>query len=272
MQPTNTNFYPPKKWRNDNDDKSNIILVDASIVILVDAILAFYISFFFFQGLFDTYCQVLLLFSHWSYPVPTTTMVRFEQPRAFTEEEKRLPLPVLNRARNKTSQWKRAFLGLVVVLFLFLVSQRYLPIPFFHRYHQSLYRHSKRTNIILMISDGYGPASETFGRSFHQAVTKNTSPTAHYKTPLDKIMVGSHRSRSSNSLITDSAAGATAFACGLKSYNGAIGVDAKGQLCATVFEGAKEKGLLTGVVVTTRLTDAVSMIKSRLRRKKSCCR
>jgi len=107
-----------------------------------------------------------------------------------------------------------------------------------------------------MISDGYGPASETFGRSFHQAIQHDTSPNANYKTPLDKLLIGSHRSRSSDSLITDSAAGATAFSCGLKSYNGAIGVDAKGELCGTVLEGAKEKGWLTGVVVTSRLSDA----------------
>lgn len=38
--------------------------------------------------------------------------------------------------------------------------------------------------------------------------------------PLDRLLVGSSRTRSSNSLVTDSAAGATAFSCGIKTYNG----------------------------------------------------
>ena len=114
----------------------------------------------------------------------------------------------------------------------------------------------KKTNVILMISDGYGPASQTFTRSFYQVLTNNTTPDAHFRLPLDPLLVGSHRSRSSNSLITDSAAGATAFSCAKKSYNGAIGVDSDGKPCGTVFEAAKRNGYLTGVVVTTRLTDA----------------
>lgn len=105
----------------------------------------------------------------------------------------------------------------------------------------------------------FGPASETFARAFHQALNNNTSPDAHFRLPLDEILVGASRSRSSDSLITDSAAGATAFSCALKSYNGAIGVDPAGKPCGTVFEAAKKKGLLTGVVVTSRLTDAVSL-------------
>ena len=44
-----------------------------------------------------------------------------------------------------------------------------------------------------------------------------------YVTPLDEIMVGSVRTRSSDSYITDSAAAATAFSCAIKTYNNAIG-------------------------------------------------
>lgn len=116
--------------------------------------------------------------------------------------------------------------------------------------------HPIKTNIILLISDGYGPASVTFTRHFAQALNNDTDYTSHFQLPLDTILVGTHRSRSSSSLITDSAAGATAFACAKKSYNGAIGVTPDGKACGTVFEAAKRQGLLTGVVVTSRLTDA----------------
>lgn len=113
-----------------------------------------------------------------------------------------------------------------------------------------------KTNIILMISDGYGPASVSFTRHFAQALNNDTDYNSPFQLPLDTILVGTHRSRSSSSLITDSAAGATAFSCAKKSYNGAIGVTPDAKPCGTVFEAAKRKGLLTGVVVTSRLTDA----------------
>jgi len=72
----------------------------------------------------------------------------------------------------------------------------------------------------MMISDGFGPASQTYGRSYWQYKNNLTIGTL---TSLDKMLVGTSRTRSSNSLITDSAAGATAFSCALKSNNAAIG-------------------------------------------------
>ena len=57
-------------------------------------------------------------------------------------------------------------------------------------------------------------------------------------------------------MITDSAAGATAFSCGLKTYNRAIGVDPLRRPCGTVLEAAKRHGYLTGMVVTAKVTDA----------------
>ncbi|KAJ3293977.1 vacuolar alkaline phosphatase [Borealophlyctis nickersoniae] len=74
--------------------------------------------------------------------------------------------------------------------------------------------------------------------------------------PLDTILVGSSRTRSSSSLVTDSAAGATAFSCVLKTYNGAIGVDQYKKPCGTVLEAAKAVGYHTGLVVTSRITHA----------------
>ncbi|KAJ2859852.1 vacuolar alkaline phosphatase [Coemansia erecta] len=113
---------------------------------------------------------------------------------------------------------------------------------------------SKKRNVILMISDGFGPASETMARNYMQ---KTRNFTISYQSPLDEILVGSSRTRSSDSLITDSAAGATAFSCQMKSYNGAIGVDSNKTPCGTVLEAAKiQRGMATGLVVTSRITHA----------------
>ncbi|CAH7685413.1 alkaline-phosphatase-like protein [Phakopsora pachyrhizi] len=146
------------------------------------------------------------------------------------------------------------------------------------------YDHSVKMNVILMISDGFGPASETFAREFVQKLRTmppserkkfddrwsffddkgnlNSTLVAYDKLyggglPLDPLLIGSSRTRSSNSLITDSAAGATAFSCALKTYNGAIGVEPKEQKpCGTVLEAAKHRGYLTGLVATSRITHA----------------
>ncbi|CAO3692282.1 unnamed protein product [Rhizopus stolonifer] len=109
-------------------------------------------------------------------------------------------------------------------------------------------------NVIMMISDGFGPASETFARQY--STWLNHQEVKHV-LPLDEIHVGHSRTQSSSSLITDSAAGATAFACASKSYNGAIGVYPDKRPCGTVLESAKvHKQMLTGLVVTSRITHA----------------
>lgn len=111
----------------------------------------------------------------------------------------------------------------------------------------------KKQNVIFMVTDGMGPASLSLARSFKQHRDKLSIDDI---LVLDKHIIGNSRTRSSNSLVTDSAAGATAFSCGLKSYNGAIGVDPNSDPCGTILEAMKLEGYLTGLVVTTRITDA----------------
>ncbi|KAJ5601897.1 hypothetical protein N7510_011431 [Penicillium lagena] len=112
---------------------------------------------------------------------------------------------------------------------------------------------SGKRNLIFMVSDGMGPTSLSMTRSFRQLTDG---------LPIDEILVldqhhiGTSRTRSSSSLVTDSAAGATAFSCGHKSYNGAISVLPDHSPCGTVLEAAALAGYKTGLVVTTRITDA----------------
>ncbi|MBI1226301.1 MAG: alkaline phosphatase [Bacteroidetes bacterium] len=68
--------------------------------------------------------------------------------------------------------------------------------------------------------------------------------------------IGLHKSYSASNLVTDSGAAATAFACGKKTYNGAIGVDRKGRALTNIFEEAKQNGLSIGFVVTSSVTHA----------------
>jgi alkaline phosphatase len=110
-----------------------------------------------------------------------------------------------------------------------------------------------KRNLIFMVSDGMGPTSLSLTRSYMQ-YAQGLPYSSHLV--LDTHLIGSSRTRSTSSLVTDSAAGATAFSCGLKSYNGAISVLDDYTPCGTVLEAAKKAGYMTGLVVTTRITDA----------------
>ncbi|KAF2032855.1 alkaline phosphatase-like protein [Setomelanomma holmii] len=112
---------------------------------------------------------------------------------------------------------------------------------------------SGKRNLIFMVSDGMGPTSLSLTRSFMQF--QNGAPFSE-QLVIDQHLIGQSRTRSSSSLITDSAAGATAFSCAQKSYNGAISVTPDHEPCGTVLEAAKKAGYMTGLVVTTRITDA----------------
>lgn len=59
-----------------------------------------------------------------------------------------------------------------------------------------------------------------------------------------------------SSSYADSAAGATAFSCALKTYNGAIGTTPAQTPCGTILEAAKRQGFATGLVATSRITHA----------------
>ncbi|CAO1628811.1 unnamed protein product [Parajaminaea phylloscopi] len=115
-------------------------------------------------------------------------------------------------------------------------------------------RHNRpRKSFIQLIGDGFGPASETFARSFVQA--RDGLPW-DAELPLDKHLVGTIRTRSTDSLVTDSAASATAYSCGVKSVNAYIGVDIEKKPCGTVLEAAKARGYNTALITTSRVTHA----------------
>ena len=64
------------------------------------------------------------------------------------------------------------------------------------------------------------------------------------------------RTKSANAVITDSAAAATAIACGEKTGNGMLGVDAKGNRLESVAEVAKKAGMKVGIMTTVTIVHA----------------
>ncbi len=101
-------------------------------------------------------------------------------------------------------------------------------------------------NIILMIGDGMGLAQ------ISAAVYSGSD-----RLSFDNFQVtGLHKSHSSSDLVTDSAAGATAFATGEKTFNGAIGLNKDTVAVKTILEECEEKGLATGLLATVAITHA----------------
>ena len=104
----------------------------------------------------------------------------------------------------------------------------------------------KAKNIVLLIGDGMGLTQISAGIFANQ----NTSHFERFK------VVGIHKPYAFDKLITDSAAGATAFACGVKTYNGAIGVNSDTVAVQTILEEAEEKGMATGLIASSSIVHA----------------
>lgn len=109
-------------------------------------------------------------------------------------------------------------------------------------------------NIIMVVGDGMGPAFTTAYRLY--ADNKETSEVE--PTIFDRHLVGmaSTHPALESGYVTDSAAGATALSSGTKSYNGAIAVDVNKKPVPTVLQWAKQKGMKTGVAVTSQINHA----------------
>lgn len=101
-------------------------------------------------------------------------------------------------------------------------------------------------NIVFLIGDGMGLTQIFAGLTMNGGWL--------FLEEFSKI--GFSKTQSSDNYVTDSAAGATAFSIGEKTFNGAIGVDSLGKPKETILELAERKGLSTGLVVTCDVTHA----------------
>ncbi|MCK1995151.1 alkaline phosphatase [Peribacillus muralis] len=107
----------------------------------------------------------------------------------------------------------------------------------------------KAKNVILFVGDGMG--------TDHRDAIRLATVGTNSKLAMDDMPVeGRVHTSSGSSFVTDSAAAATAIASGVKSYNGAVGVNMKGKPVQTVLEKAKLSGKATGLVTTSLVTDA----------------
>lgn len=119
-------------------------------------------------------------------------------------------------------------------------------------------RKKKPKNIIFLIGDGMGLSQISSGLVYRGGDLN----LARFK------VIGFSRTHSSDNFITDSAAGATAFSIGEKTYNGAIGVDSLKKPKVTILEMCELNGMATGLVAACAVTHAtpaafISHVESR---------
>ncbi|KAG0337841.1 hypothetical protein BG000_004895 [Podila horticola] len=145
----------------------------------------------------------------------TAPLLANEDPRDSFDEDDRALLAAEQRAKQQKGK-RRLCLGLglaVVLASAAAIATTYYftntpsapepePIP------APIPEPKKTRNVIMMISDGFGPASQTYGRTYWQYQNNFTE------------------------------------------------MDPSGVPCGTVLEAAKEKDMLTGLVVTSRVTHA----------------
>jgi len=122
---------------------------------------------------------------------------------------------------------------------------------------------SATNNVILYIGDGFGLAPKTAARMAMGQGTDGkrfTTDAGFQVLALDKLKYNATvTTHSLNSWITDSAPGASVYACGKngKQDNEVISLNpANGQAIETVLEAAKKQGYAVGLVSTARITHA----------------
>jgi alkaline phosphatase len=108
-------------------------------------------------------------------------------------------------------------------------------------------------NIIYMIGDGMGPTY----LSAYRYYTDDSNTKQVENTIFDQLWQGMASTYpDDDTYVTDSAAGATALATGVKSYNGAISVNRQHVPIATMMQLAKNVGKANGIVASSQINHA----------------
>ena len=110
-------------------------------------------------------------------------------------------------------------------------------------------------NVILLIGDGMGDSEITLARNYEKGA-------GGFFAGLDALpLTGQYttyalQKNGKPNYVTDSAASATGWSTGTKTYNGALGIDVKGVAQKTILELAIAQGRATGDITTSEIQDA----------------
>lgn len=110
-------------------------------------------------------------------------------------------------------------------------------------------------NVILFIGDGMGDSEITSARNYLYGANGRLPGVDNLDYTGSYTHFALNKDGSIN-YVTDSAASATGWSTGTKTYNGAIGVDLQGNAVSNLMERAKAAGYKTGNVTTSEIQDA----------------
>lgn len=104
--------------------------------------------------------------------------------------------------------------------------------------------------VFLFIGDGMSSPQRKVAEEFSVKSGLGRLAMNHFPKQASTV------TKSSNSIVTDSAAAATAIACGVRTVNGALGVTSDGKRVKSVAEIAKERGMKVGMISTVAVIHA----------------
>ena len=111
-------------------------------------------------------------------------------------------------------------------------------------------------NLIMVIGDGMGFPYLSAYRYFKDG-RGMTERADIEQTIFDRYLIGAASTYPADeTLVTDSASSATTLASGVKTYNGAIGLNPDREPVKTMMEYANERGMLTAALATVQVTHA----------------
>lgn len=105
-------------------------------------------------------------------------------------------------------------------------------------------------NVVLFIGDGMSTPQRMVAEEFLRKSGKG--PLAMNALPCHAMVC----TYSASSLVTDSAAAATAIACGAKTTNGTLGLDATGVRVESCAEAARDSGRKVGIMTSVTINHA----------------
>ncbi|MDN5698105.1 MAG: alkaline phosphatase, partial [Rubrobacter sp.] len=110
---------------------------------------------------------------------------------------------------------------------------------------------SSAKNVIVFVGDGMGTS--------HRDLIRYSTVGSEGQLAMDSMPYAGRSQttpRDPEAFVSDSAAGGTAIATGVKTFNGAVGVDEDGNPVPSVLEKAGQAGKATGLVTDSQVTDA----------------
>src|SRR6476660_29817 len=110
-------------------------------------------------------------------------------------------------------------------------------------------------NVIMLLGDGLGDYAITVARNYEKGAGGSFAGLDAFPMTGQYTTFALNKDAKPN-YVTDSAASATGWSTGTKTYNGALGIDIRGTAQKTILELAKDQGFATGDITTSEIQDA----------------